>query len=155
MSIETLLGDIVEQLKINNKLLAQQAADRGAILDKAAKLEGKSDKAAKEDKPAAKTEKTEKPSAKGGKPKKLTEEDVRKAFGAYLSVEDKEERADRKAFVVEMLDHLKAEKATEIAEEDREQALQWLKDKEAGKKVSFSDDEADDEGDEEDEDDLV
>lgn len=63
-----------------------------------------------------------KSTAKKGK----TVEDMAAAFGGYLGVKDTEVRAARKAEVKTIVDYFQAPKATEIAEEHREEALKML-----------------------------
>ena len=71
------------------------------------------------------------------KPKVPTDDDIRSAFGAYLSVKDKGERETRKDNVKAIVDHFGVGKATEIAAESRAEALAYLKQFEAGEKPNF------------------
>lgn len=59
-------------------------------------------------------------------------EDVQKAFGAYLTVEDADERAARKANVVKINEHFGVPKATALPPEKFAEALALLKQFEDG-----------------------
>lgn len=155
MSLEAAIAELNKNLQVNNELLKKSLEGRAEILERAEKLTGKTAKADAEVKPsksAKPAEKAEKSAAKPAKGKAPSEADVRKAFGEFMSVEDEDDREKRKEFVVAILDHLGVNKATEIAEGDRKKAIDWLAQKEDGKKVRFDDGEGADSDDEEDED---
>lgn len=83
---------------------------------------------------------------KPGRPAKkpvITEDQVRTAFGGYLSaVKERTERDRRKAAVAEILKHFGVDRATEIPEDGRAEALGYVTKLEAGETLDFSDDEA-------------
>ncbi len=72
-----------------------------------------------------------------GKTKAASEDDLRNAFGAYLSVKDKDEREARKANVKAILDHFGASKATELPKENWADAIAYIKQFEAGETPNF------------------
>lgn len=59
-------------------------------------------------------------------------DDLRGAFGTYLGVEGVAERETRKGYVKKILAHFSVEKATDIAEGDRAQAIAWVQSLGAG-----------------------
>jgi hypothetical protein len=85
------------------------------------------DRAARRRRREAEAEDDKKPAPKKGKEKPPTVDEVRAAFGEFMNVEDEELRAKRKDFVLDMFDHLEVKKAVEIVEEQRAQAIEWLK----------------------------
>lgn len=91
-----------------------------AAINKMIEISGGKPAAAASGKPAT----AGKPAAT--KPKGKTVEDMAAAFGGYLGVKDAEVRATRKAEVKTIVDYFQAPKATEIAEEHREEALKML-----------------------------
>jgi hypothetical protein len=75
-------------------------------------------------------------------------DDVRASFAAYLSVDDADEKAARKAMVKKILAKSGVDKATEIPEGDRAQAIVWVKALQAGEDVAaLNDEEAEEEDD--------
>jgi hypothetical protein len=89
----------------------------------------------------------------GRPPKKpvITEEQVRTAFGGYLSaIKEKTVREQRKANVAEILKHFGVERATEIPEEGRAEALGYVAKLESGETLDFSDDDAEADADDDD-----
>jgi hypothetical protein len=141
--LEQALADLTKTVTRNNDLLEAllKSGKKDAGSEKSAKTEPAKDAA----KPAetAKEGATESKGRKGkGKdadaaPKAPTVEDVHEVFSEFLGIDDQDERAKRKTFVKAILNELGAEKATLIPEESRAKAIQWVKDKLAGKKVSF------------------
>ncbi len=80
-------------------------------------------------------------------PKAPTEEDLRNAFGGYLSVKDKAERETRKANVTAIIEHFGVSKATEIPQENWAEAIGYVKTFEKGETPNFMNEEgAGDEG---------
>jgi hypothetical protein len=146
--LEKAISDLTEVVKVNNALLSN------LVEAKQAKADAASAKAAEKtaEKPAEAAKPADAPKATRSKknketdaPKAPTVEDVHEVFSEFLGIDDLEVRAKRKEFVKAILNELGAEKATKIAEEHRAKAIQWVKDKLAGKEVSF--DAGEDEGD--------
>ncbi len=69
----------------------------------------------------------DKPAGRAKKPAKLKIADVRAAFADFLDVKDKKEEEDRRAFIEEILDFLKVDKTTDIAEADFQGAIDVVK----------------------------
>lgn len=80
----------------------------------------------------------------GGKTKAATEDDLRNAFGSYLSVKDKAEREVRKGNVKAILDHFGAAKATELAKENWADAIAYVAVFEKGETPNFMNEDAGD-----------
>lgn len=157
MTIEKLLTDLIEAVNANTEQLKAAASDRAKIMKQSGA------KADSEEKPAkAKAEKASKKSEepeesdddeddaddqfleltgalKAGKP--IKDKEFRNVFAAFLYTNDKKVRAERKDFVVAMLEELGVKEAVQIEEDDREKAIGWLKLVYAGKKVDFNEDE--------------
>jgi hypothetical protein len=146
--LEQALVDLTKTVARNNELL--EAVLKGA----SAKKDAAAEKPAKE---ATKPEPNKEPEvSKGGKgkgknkdadaaTKAPTVEDLHEVFSEFLGIDDIDERTKRKTFVKAILNEVGAEKATLIGEEHRAKAIQWVKDKLAGKEVKF--DGGEDEGD--------
>ena len=104
-------------------------------------------------KPAEKPAAGKGKAASGGKKKKTTVDDIAKAFGGYLSVKDKDERAERAANVKAIVEYFGVAKATEIDEGDFDEALKYLQQYIDGETPEFDGGEED--GGEEEEESLV
>lgn len=159
MSIEEQLAELNKNLSRNNELLELQIEGREKLVEKAEKLAGSK----------SKTEKTEKAAAKADKPKKaeksgkddVSDKGIRTRFGDFMAVEDKKDREKRKAFVEALIAHFDVEQLLDMDDEDRKEALGYLKQAEDGDtfklgKVEYegyalADDEDDEDEDEEDE----
>ena len=125
MSIEKALADLTAAVEKNSSLLA-------AMMKNAPATAGT--------KAAGATTAATKPA--GGKPapkkKTPTEEDIRNAFGGYMSgAKDKAERAERKENVAAIIAHFGVERATDIPEESRAEALGYIKQFEEGETPDF------------------
>jgi hypothetical protein len=93
-----------------------------------------------------------KPAAVAGKPAATkpatrraaapTEEDIRTHFGGYLATKDKAEKEQRKSEVRAILDHFGAGLASEIAEENRAEAIGYIKQLVAGETPDFMNEDA-------------
>lgn len=79
--------------------------------------------------------KADKPARGAGKPKKPKLADVRAAFATFMEVDPKDyksdadakdEEEDRRKFVEDVLDAVKADKTSDIQEEDFERVLAWI-----------------------------
>ena len=84
--------------------------------------------------------------AGGNKKKGPTLEDIQEKFGAYMSVTDKAERAERKANCKKINDHFGVERATRLDASDYAAALEMLAKFEAGEDP-FEDEGGEDDGD--------
>lgn len=84
--------------------------------------------------------------AGGNKKKGPTLEDIQEKFGAYMSVTDKAERAERKANCKKINDHFGVERATLLDPSDYAAALEMLAKFEAGEDP-FEDEGGEDDGD--------
>lgn len=145
MSLEAALQENTAALKQVAALLEQNNAGRAEALAAAQALKAdaepkKRGRPAKDDKAAA--PKPENYAGDEGIAK------VRAAFGAYLGVDDADERETRKGFVRKILERFGVEKATEIAEADRPQAVEWVNTLAKGENVpELADDSGDDDDD--------
>lgn len=75
----------------------------------------------------------------------LSDERLRDLFGGYIgSAADEADRDGRKSFVRAILDNFGAAKITLLPQENRAQAVQWLRDHMAGKTVNMMVDDDDD-----------
>lgn len=178
MSLEAAIAKLQESVEKNNELLEQVLSGRDEVLKKKAEKPAASKaKAAKEtdsddeeEAPAKKTRAKKKAPAKKAPAKKSSKSkkkapgtaDVRKAFGGFMSVEDEDEREERKAFVIDMLAHFDVKKATEIEEDDRQKAIDFVENEsvfegwqdatEKNKTFDFDSALSDEDGDDEDDD---
>jgi hypothetical protein len=142
-AIEALTVAVAHNSSLLEKMMAGAASKAvAAATMTAAQAEAVTKPAAAAAKPAA---------AKAAKaPKAPTEEDLRNSFGGYLSVKDKADREERKENVGKILAHFGVAKATEIAEENRAEAIKAVQTLEAGDTPDFfeaeeaGEDEADD-----------
>ncbi len=123
MSLETALENLTAQVTVNNALLEKVLA-------------GKSPAPAETKKAEAKAE-AEKPKPKQDASKVASVENVRKAFGDYLGVADKAERAARGVNVKAILNEVGGTRATEVPEENRAQAIAWITDFAEGRTPNF------------------
>jgi hypothetical protein len=89
------------------------------------------------------------------KPNKITIETIKTKFGAYLSTDDKKERATRSANVKAMSEHFGVDRISEIGEDKYAEALKYLKEFEADGKASFQNEDDDGDGDDDGDDALV
>ena len=165
MSIEKLLGDLIDALTANTTALNAALSAKTEVLTAAAKLADKAKPATKKDaddeeKPArtsraAKADDDEKParrsskadeddekpaSKKDAEPEELTIADIKKMFTEYLGVDDKDEADKRTANVKKLVTHLGIEKITQAKPRDFDRLAGWLKDLKRGRKPDLSED---------------
>lgn len=166
MSIEKLLGDLIDALNDNTTALKAALSAKTEVLTAAAKLADKATKPASkkdadddekpartsraskgddDEKPARRSSKAdeddEKPaSKKADEPEELTLADIKREFTAYLGVDDKAEADKRTAAVKRLVEHLGIEKITQAKPRDFERLLGWLKDLKRGRKPDLSED---------------
>jgi hypothetical protein len=137
--MEKLIEALEANTAIHTKVLASLAkVGGGAAASTKTSSEGKTE--------TAKTE-TKAPAKGATKKKGKTVDDVAEAFGAYLGIKDADERNERKEHVKAILANFGAKKATEIPEDNFEEALAHLQ-----QFIDGEDPYADADGDEEDED---
>lgn len=123
MSIEKALADLTAAVTANTAALSKMMSGAAA---------GK----------AADTTTGGKPATTGGTkpktPKVPTADDIRNLFGGYMSgTKEKGERETRKQNVAAIVAHFGVERATELAEENRVEAIGYLKQFEAGETPDF------------------
>lgn len=126
MAIESLISDLISAVNKNTEALESHTALlKGGIAKKkpATEPEGDDEAPKKADKKAPKEQKVAKKPAKKAA---LTLDDVKKAFGEYLAVEDKEELANRKSNVGEILASFKVKQVRDLEEDQFEEALELL-----------------------------
>lgn len=163
MSIEKLLGDLIDALNDNTTALKSALAAKTEVLTAASKLADKAKPASKkdaedDDKPTERPgrkgaratpetsvrkadEDDEKPaSEKSDEPEELTLADIKREFTAYLGVDDTAEADKRTAAVKRLVEHLGIEKVTQAKPRDFERLLGWLKDLKRGRKPDLSED---------------
>ena len=147
MPIESLISDLISALNANTEALESHTTLlKGGIAKKkpAAEPDADEDAPKKAPKKAAKEQKVaKKPTKKAA----LTLDDVKKAFGEYLAVEDKEELANRKSNVGEILASFKVKQVRDLVDEQFEEALELLT--EYADQADDSDGDDDNDGDDE------
>ena len=140
MGIEESLNGLNDTLK---KLIEVNEATLAALKGGAAKAGGTSTKAGATKATDEKKTATRKTSTRT---KKITLTNVTDKFGEYLSVEDEDERAERRANVRKIVDHFGVAKASALDESDYAEAIKMLDTYEAGDEPDFGgEDEAEDE----------
>lgn len=112
MSLEAKIEELTEALKENT----------AALLGSEAKTPAK--------KPAGKKPPAKKPAGK--KDDEITVDELAKKFGAYLKTGDKDERAAAAANVKALIDHYDTDRLTNLDAENYAEALDYLKQFEAG-----------------------
>ncbi len=164
MSIEKLLGDLIDALKENTAAIMAGVNAKTEIVTAAAKLvdKAKTTKApAKEEddeKPArtsrtrsAKEEDDEKPArrsaAKDEPESKYTLADIKKGYGEYLDHDDDDIAAKRTASVKKIAAHLGLNKISEAKPKHFDKLMEWLDDLRDGYKPDLSDDDDSGKGD--------
>lgn len=136
MAIEEALAALTAAVNKNTAALESFKAGAGKATGAAAGAAA--DKAA--DKPANKA-------AGANKKKGPTLEDIQEKFGAYMSVTDKAERAERKANCKKINDHFGVERATRLDPSNYAEALAMLAQFEAGEDPFDGDEGGEDDGD--------
>lgn len=126
MPIESLISDLISALNANTEALESHTALlKGGIAKKKPAAETEADDEAPK-KAAKKAPKEQKVAKKPAKKAALTLDDVKKAFGEYLAIEDKEELANRKSNVGEILASFKVKQVRDLTEDQFEEALELL-----------------------------
>lgn len=97
-------------------------------------------------KPAETKAETSKPASTKGK-KAVTKDQLTEAFGAYLSVKDKDEKKERAGHVQAISKHFEVERISLLEESDYAKALGFLEQFKQGEDP-FADGDGDEEGDE-------
>lgn len=122
MSLEAAIAELTKAVTLNNELLTQAATERAALLSQSgATTKPADDKPKADPKPKADDKpKADKPKA-DPKPKveEISDDKIKEVAGAYLGVEDLDEREVRKANVRALLDELGSKKATELPQDKR------------------------------------
>lgn len=163
MSLETAIAELTSVVAANNELLSKMIARAESVKAPAAAPASPAAPPAASEEPRrrgrppkaeqAKVDEQDdedeapveaKPAPKAAPKKALTVDDIRESVGGFMAVEDIKVREERKSFVKAMLEHFGVVKAIEIPEEFRAQAIAWVDDYAAGKKVSFQQDDGDD-----------
>lgn len=118
-ALTTAVTDLTEQVKVQNETVAKALAGKGEAAKPAAKPAAK----AADSKPASK------PAAKpAGKKKATTSEDVRNVFGPYLTgAKDVPTKKRLIETTKPLLAHFGVERITEVAEEQRDEAIAYGK----------------------------
>lgn len=141
MGIEKDIADLIAAVRENTEALsAHTALLKGGIAAKKA--------TAKAAAPADDEEPPKKAKAKEGKKaakKALTLDDVKVAFGEYLSTDDKQLREERKGNVAAILAGFKVKQVRDLDEDMFEEALAMLKEYIDGEEAPSEDDAGDDE----------
>jgi hypothetical protein len=117
MSIETLLADVADALRENSELLRGLTSKAKAGTADSGKTSRASDEG-DEDKPSKRTRTT--------KPKVPTSKEIGTATSSWLEVDDEGEYNHRKNIIKKILEKFEAPKMSEIAEEDRAEAMALL-----------------------------
>ena len=134
MSLEAAIAELTEALKVNNSLLTQANSGRAEAMDMlSAKAKPAADKSAE----PAPEKKRGRPPKSEAKPAVPTVEEVRAVFSDYMRIDDEAERDRRGDKVKAILKEIGALRATEIPEDRRAEAIQWVNDLKAGKTLSF------------------
>ena len=147
MPIESLISDLISALKDNTEALESHTALlKGGIAKKkpASEPDADDDAPKKAPKKVAKEQKVVKKPAKKAA---LTLDDVKAAFGKYLAVEDKEELANRKSNVGEILASFKVKQVRDLVDDQFEEALELVT--EYADQAEAADDDDGDDGDDE------
>lgn len=127
MAIEDLLTGLTTALNRNSDLL-EKVLTAGKAGSPGQPTGEKANPPRAAEQPSDAKAATKAPAAPKGasKTKAPTEADIRSAFGSYLSVEARDEREARKANVKAILDHFGVNKATELPEENRAEAIGYI-----------------------------
>ena len=143
LALHAVIGENSALLKATLESREQALAKLGAA-PAAEEKPTRTRKSKTEDKPAAEEPKAEEPKKVAEEPKKAAKalpatEDLRTAFGGYLSgADDETEVNKRKAFVKAIISHF-GKKPAELGDtEEGKQALFYLARQEAGLKVDFN-----------------
>ena len=141
MGIEKEIADLAAAVRENTEALAAHTALlKGGIAAKKAgsKVAAPADE---EEEPKKGKAKVSKKAAK----KALSLDDVKMAFGEYLSTDDKQLREERKGNVASILASFKVKQVRDLEEENFEEALQMLKEYVEGEEAATDDDAGEDE----------
>ena len=142
MGIEKDIADLIAAVRENTEALsAHTTLLKGGIAAKKATAKAAAP-AAEEDAP--KKGKAAKEGKKASK-KALTLDDVKMAFGEYLSTDDKQLREERKSNVAAILAGFKVKQVRDLDEEMFEEALAMLKEYIDGEEAPGDEDAGDDE----------
>lgn len=156
MSIEKLLGDMIDALKENTAAINAAVHAKSEVTLAAAKLadKAKSTKSAKDEDEekapaprtrasrASKEDDEEKPAKKAAakdededdRPAEFTLKDIKEAYGKFLDVDDDDEAAARTAKVKKIVQHLGLAKISDAKPRDFEDLMGWLDDLKRGKR---------------------
>lgn len=139
MGIEKDIADLIAAVQENTEALsAHTALLQGGIAAK---------KATKKAAPASDDDGTpKKGKAKKASKKKLSLDDLKKAFGEYLSTDDKQLREDRKGNVAAILAGFKVKQVSALDEEQFEEAFQMLQEYIDGEEQESESGDEDDDG---------
>lgn len=140
MSLEKSIEELNGSIKALIEALASAGASTAGTGDDDAKAE-KPKRTRKSKKPDE--DATEKPSSK--KSKKSDDvpsvDDIRKVFGDFMRVDDEEDREKRKTYVKNVLKEYGVKRATDLAEEDRADAIKVIEDE--AKRLADAEDDGD------------
>lgn len=143
MSLEEKIGDLIKAVRENTDAIERSLEHRNEALKTIKEVSSKGE-------PKAKESKSDKAAgSKGKKDDSLSDTGIRKAFGAFMQVDDEDEREMRKKIVVKVLDEFDSETSVDLKPADRQAALDRLDEllKKKSKKKADRDDEDEEEED--------